>query len=132
MTPEELSVHLVALQNARVELTERLRQLRDAGDQCSDAVRAMRAQLLPDACEALPAARGSDKPSDAKVKAYIDEHALMSGLSAESDHVARDKASVSDRLGSVRSALRVVGQLVEIKLRRVDGDEAEPSTDDDW
>ena len=134
MTPAELAAHAVEMQNQRAELVVRLDELRQVRDTVKESIGAMRAQLEAKARTELPPARGKTEPSAAAIKSYVDRQEGIVSLKREAEQAARDLAAVQDQHDATRSALRVLGSLIQIKL--LEGAEPGVTADvvagDDW
>lgn len=134
MTPADLCAQSVAMQNKRADLVERLNELREARDAVKASISALRSTLEAEAHEELAPAKGKTTPAATAVKAYVEASRAMKDLKAEAEQCARDLAVVQDRHDATRSALRVLGQLVEVKLAAVAIEVAGPGSpaDEEW
>ena len=134
MTSLQLAEQSIAMQNQRAELVVRLDELRQVRDTVKESIGAMRAQLEAKARTELPPARGKTEPSAAAIKSYVDRQEGIVSLKREAEQAARDLAAVQDQHDATRSALRVLGSLIQIKLLEgaEPGDTADVVAGDDW
>lgn len=138
MTPDELAPHLVRLQGERAELNDQLDELRQRRDGLGRELYnakadAERRALVPGT---LPPARGKDTPAAAAVKDFVDADPEVLAVKERQTDLARDLATADDRLGAVRSGLRVLLSLIDVareRRERQDLDErAAAAAGQDW
>ena len=126
MPVAELRPVLVQLQGQRTDLVDHLVEGREIRDSHTEIVKRAKADAERVALSTLPPARGKDAPAVSAVKSFVDADARVNAaVRAAADH-SRLSADIGDRLGSVRSGLRVVDRLLETAVH---GDDL-PS--EDW
>jgi len=120
MTPDELAPHLVRLQAERAELNDTLDELRRRRDGLGRDLYHAKADAERRALEpgTLPTARGKDRPAASAVKDFVDGDAEVLAVKDRQTDLARDLATADDRLGAVRSGLRVLLSLIDVARER--------------
>lgn len=133
MAPRELAPHLVRLQGERVALNDEIAGLRAMRDDLSRSLYVAKQRAERAALTTLPPAKGKDEPAASAVKDFVDSDASVLAVKEAQTEAARDLAAADDRLGAVRSGLRVVGALIEVAHRDVDEKTGRTTpTGEDW
>lgn len=132
MSPAELAPHLIRLQGERTELNDELDKTRAARDAAAEVLRLAKIDAERRALATLPVAKGKDEPTASAVKDFVDGDTGVLAAKDRQSEIARDLATADDRLGAVRSGLRVLHDLIEIAHRPKAGSAGPSSGGEDW
>lgn len=132
LPPSELAPLIVGLQIERVELNEMIDALRFRRDELAGQLATAKRLGEGQALKVLPPGRGKTEPSSSAIKSFVDAFPAVLDIKALQVESSRDLATADDRLGAVRSGIRVLLSLVEIQ-RDAEARRAEPDAPaEDW